>query len=131
MPLPAPGVLAPRARAALDACGATPPDGDHPVLSPVNGEELARVRWATDAEVADAVERAHEAYLTWRTVPAPRRGALVRRYGDLLAEHRQELATLVSLEVGKITSEALGEVQEMIDICDFAVGLSASCTDGP
>ena len=57
-------------------------------------------------------------------MPAPARGALVKRFGELLAEHKDDLATLVSLEVGKITSEARGEVQEMIDICDFAVGLS-------
>ena len=68
--------------------------------------------------------RAAEAFQAWRTVPAPVRGGLVRRLGELLREHKEDLGTLVSLEVGKITSEALGEVQEMIDICEFAVGLS-------
>ena len=68
--------------------------------------------------------RAEAAFRQWRTVPAPARGALVKRFGELLAEHKEDLATLVSLEAGKITSEARGEVQEMIDICDFAVGLS-------
>ena len=79
----------------------------------------------TDASaVDDAVQRAQGAFPEWRSVPAPARGALVKRFGELLAEHKDDLATLVSLEVGKITSEARGEVQEMIDICDFAVGLS-------
>ena len=124
MALPAPGSLAPRVQAALDACGVQVPTGDHPVLSPVNGEELARLAWSSAADVDAAVERAHEAFLTWRTVPAPQRGALVKRFGELLTEHKDDLATLVSIEAGKITSEARGEVQEMIDICDFAVGLS-------
>src|SRR3954470_16734566 len=68
--------------------------------------------------------RADAACRHWRTVPAPVRGGLVRRLGELLREHKADLATLVSIEVGKITSEAAGEVQEMIDICEFAVGLS-------
>lgn len=122
--LPALGKLADRARSALDACGAVVPAGEHPVLSPVNGEELARIAWASPEDVEAAVARAHEAYLRWRLVPGPQRGALVKRYAELLVEHKEELGTLVSLEVGKITSEALGEIQEMIDICDFAVGLS-------
>ncbi len=98
--------------------------GDHPVTSPVNGEHLFSVRRQTGADVQDAVSRAQEAFRRWRTVPAPVRGALVRRLGELLREHKADLATLVSVEVGKITSEAAGEVQEMIDICEFAVGLS-------
>ncbi len=98
--------------------------GDHPVTSPVNGERLLSVRRQTGADVETAVERAQEAFRQWRTVPAPVRGALVRRLGELLREHKADLATLVSVEVGKITSEAAGEVQEMIDICEFAVGLS-------
>ena len=65
-----------------------------------------------------------EAFLTWREVPAPIRGQLVKRWGELLTEHKDDLAALVTAEVGKITSEALGEVQEMIDICDLAVGQS-------
>ncbi len=98
--------------------------GEHAVRSPINGAELHRVPWASAADVDDVVTRAQEAFRTWRRVPAPARGALVRRFGRLLSAHKDELATLISLEVGKITSEARGEVQEMIDICDFAVGLS-------
>ncbi len=98
--------------------------GDHPVTSPVNGAPLASVRWQGAADVHDAVTRAGQAFQAWRTVPAPVRGGLVRRFGELLREHKADLGTLVSLEVGKITSEAQGEVQEMIDICEFAVGLS-------
>jgi aldehyde dehydrogenase (NAD+) len=64
------------------------------------------------------------AYLTWRSVPAPVRGGLIKRLGELLTEHKADRADLITVEVGKIRSEALGEVQEMIDICDFAVGLS-------
>jgi aldehyde dehydrogenase (NAD+) len=94
------------------------------VLSPVNGAPLASLRWQGAADVDAAVARAAEAFQAWRTVPAPVRGGLVRRLGELLREHKEDLGTLVSLEVGKITSEALGEVQEMIDICEFAVGLS-------
>ncbi len=95
-----------------------------PVRSPVDGSVLARVADADAAAVAAAVARAHAAYLQWRLVPAPRRGELVRRLGDELRAHKQDLAALVSLEAGKIASEGLGEVQEMVDICDFAVGLS-------
>ena len=98
--------------------------GDVMTTSPINGEPLAPVSWVTDATVDDSVTRAQAAFLQWRAVPAPARGALVKRLGELLAVHKNDLATLVSLEVGKITSEARGEVQEMIDICDFAVGLS-------
>ena len=92
--------------------------------SPINGEPLHSLDWVEAAAVDAAVERAQQAFRSWRTVPAPGRGALVKRLGELLTEHKHDLATLISLEVGKITSEALGEVQEMIDICDFAVGLS-------
>jgi aldehyde dehydrogenase (NAD+) len=79
---------------------------------------------ADAADVEAAVAAAHAAFLEWRTVPAPVRGALVKRFGQLLTEHKQDVADLVGVEVGKIGSEALGEVQEMIDICDLAVGLS-------
>ena len=79
----------------------------------------------TTPEQADAaIAEAAQAFTTWRTTPAPVRGALVARLGELLVEHKADLATLVTIEAGKITSEALGEVQEMIDICQFAVGLS-------
>ncbi len=98
--------------------------GDHAVVSPINGAAIAEVAWADAAAVDAAVTRAQAAFAQWRTVPAPVRGGLVKRLGELLREHKEDLGTLVSLEAGKITSEALGEVQEMIDICDFAVGLS-------
>src|SRR4051794_22725959 len=92
--------------------------------SPINGEHLHSLEWVDAAAVDSAVERAQQAFRSWRTVPAPGRGAVVKRLGELLSEHKRDLATLITLEVGKIGSEALGEVQEMIDICDFAVGLS-------
>ena len=98
--------------------------GDVATTSPVNGEHLVNLAWLEGTAVDDSVSRAHAAFLEWRAVPAPARGALVKRLGELLAVHKDDLATLISLEVGKITSEARGEVQEMIDICDFAVGLS-------
>jgi aldehyde dehydrogenase (NAD+) len=92
--------------------------------SPADGAETGRVAEATPADVQAAVARAHEAFLVWRAVPAPKRGELVRRFGEVLRAHKADLAALVSLEAGKIASEGAGEVQEMIDICDFAVGLS-------
>ena len=115
-----------QARAALDRCGVDPRrlDGAHASLSPITGEELSRVAWSTPADVDQAVDRAQQAFAAWRDTPAPVREALVRRLGELLSDHQQDIATLISLEVGKISSEAAGEVQEMIDICDFAVGLS-------
>ncbi|MEW4526577.1 aldehyde dehydrogenase family protein [Maioricimonas sp. JC845] len=94
------------------------------VTSPIDGSTLATLTAASTDDVPAVVDAAHEAFLTWRTVPAPRRGELVRQIGNRLRERKDALAELVSLEVGKITQEALGEVQEMIDICDFAVGLS-------
>jgi aldehyde dehydrogenase (NAD+) len=93
----------------------------HPARSPIDGALLAHVP-ATTSD--DAISRAAAAALRWRMVPAPRRGELVRRYGNLLRENKEALGTLVTLETGKLLQEGLGEVQEMIDICDFAVGLS-------
>ena len=75
-------------------------------------------------DVDEVVARAHAAFTLWRSVPAPQRGALVKALGRLLEDHKEDLADLVTVEVGKIRSEALGEIQEMIDVCDFAVGLS-------
>jgi aldehyde dehydrogenase (NAD+) len=103
----------------VDALG-----GDVANTSPVNGEHLVDLAWVDASTVDDSVARAQAAFREWRTVPAPARGALVKRLGELLTVHKDDVATLISLEVGKITSEARGEVQEMIDICDFAVGLS-------
>ena len=92
--------------------------------SPIDGGELLTVRASTGAEVAGAIGAAATAFEEWRVTPAPVRGKLVKRLGQLIGEHQQPLADLVTIEVGKIGSEALGEVQEMIDICDLAVGLS-------
>ena len=92
--------------------------------SPITGEPTLPYPVATTGDVVDAIDRAYEAYLSWRTTPAPLRGALVKRFGSLLSEHKSDIAALITIEAGKIPSEALGEVQEMIDICDFAVGLS-------
>ena len=92
--------------------------------SPITGEQVAEVHEIDPAAAAEAIERAHLAYLAWRKVPAPRRGELVRLLGEELRSHKQDLGALVTLEAGKIVSEGLGEVQEMIDICDYAVGLS-------
>jgi len=93
-------------------------------ISPIDGAPLGSVECADAAAVAAAVGRAQEAFLTWRLVPPPRRGELVRLLGGVLREEKDMLGRLVSRECGKILSEGLGEVQEMIDICDFAVGLS-------
>jgi aldehyde dehydrogenase (NAD+) len=114
-----------RARAALDSCGAAIPDGDGRVArSPIDGSTLLTLGRAEAADVEAAVAAAHDAFLVWRAVPAPVRGNLVKRFGRLLEAHKEDLADLVTIEVGKIRSEALGEIQEMIDICEFAVGLS-------
>jgi len=101
-----------------------PEEGDLEARSPIDGRAMAPVRSSSAADVADAVGRAQEAFLAWRLVPPPRRGELVRLFGDVLREEKEALGRLVSLEAGKILVEGLGEVQEMIDICDFAVGLS-------
>ncbi|HET7923652.1 MAG TPA: aldehyde dehydrogenase family protein, partial [Rhodanobacteraceae bacterium] len=93
-------------------------------VSPIDGSVLARATTATQADVARAVDAAQRAFLEWRAVPAPKRGELVRRYAEALRAHRHDLGRLVTLETGKILAEGEGEVQEMIDICDFAVGLS-------
>ncbi|MGM0384908.1 MAG: L-piperidine-6-carboxylate dehydrogenase [Actinomycetota bacterium] len=92
--------------------------------SPLVDAELFDVRATSPDEVAGIVESAHRAFLEWRLVPAPVRGRVVKRLSELIDENKETLADLVTIEVGKIRSEALGEVQEMVDICDFAVGLS-------
>lgn len=94
------------------------------VRSPVTGEEIARVVETTADDARRTIGAAAEAFKTWRRVPAPRRGELVRLLGEELRASKVALGRLVTLEVGKVVSEGLGEVQEMIDICDFAVGLS-------
>ncbi len=128
--LPTTDELRELARVALTRCGVDPASYADPgagaltARTPVTGEELFAFPAPDAAGVAAAIDAAHEAFLTWRTVPGPVRGALVKRLGELLTEHKADIATLIGVEVGKIRSEALGEVQEMIDICDFAVGLS-------
>ncbi|MQB40683.1 aldehyde dehydrogenase family protein [Rhizobium sp. ICMP 5592] len=94
------------------------------VTSPVTGAEIGRLREDSAADAKAAIDKAQDAFLAWRNVPAPKRGELVRLLGEELRAGKAALGRLVSIEVGKITSEGLGEVQEMIDICDFAVGLS-------
>ena len=92
--------------------------------SPITGEETAHLAEVSPAEAKAAIDKAHAAFLAWRKVPAPRRGELVRLLGEELRAAKADLGRLVTLEAGKVTSEGLGEVQEMIDICDYAVGLS-------
>ncbi len=94
------------------------------VTSPIDGRELAQVQQAGVPEYEALVQQAQEAFQVWRTTPAPQRGEVVRQIGEAVRAHKQDLGALVSWEVGKITQEGEGEVQEMIDICDFAVGLS-------
>ena len=94
------------------------------VHSPIDHSQLASFPQATMEDVGRAVSAAREAFQAWRVVPPPQRGEFVRRIGERIRQHKSDLATLVGWEAGKITQEALGEVQEMIDICDFAVGLS-------
>jgi L-aminoadipate-semialdehyde dehydrogenase len=120
--LPTTAALAERTTAVLAACGAPVPTGDLVGRTPITGGTLGAAGPAGD--VGAAVDRAAAAFLTWRATPAPVRGHLVRRLGELLRAHKDDLGALVSIEAGKIRSEGLGEVQEMIDICDFAVGLS-------
>ena len=98
--------------------------GGLPCRSPLDGQQIATLASDDAATTAAAIDRAEAAFRAWRMVPAPRRGELVRLLGEELRSHRDTLGRLVSIEAGKVTSEGLGEVQEMIDICDFAVGLS-------
>ncbi len=108
----------------LKRFGANLPAGDHAVHSPIDGAELGRVAY-DDARAIDAkIIASVEAFRAWRALPAPRRGELVRLFGEELRREKEMLGLLVTLEAGKILPEGLGEVQEMIDTCDFAVGLS-------
>ena len=111
-------------RELLTSLGVSGSAGGRPVHSPVDGAELGRVIY----DDADSIERkiaaSVEAFRSWRDVPAPKRGELVRLFGEELRANKDALGRLVTLEAGKIVQEGLGEVQEMIDICDFAVGLS-------
>ncbi|WP_315834774.1 L-piperidine-6-carboxylate dehydrogenase [Bradyrhizobium prioriisuperbiae] len=98
--------------------------GERVVHSPLTGEVIAQIRDTPPAHVGDIITRSERAFLAWRSIPAPRRGEFVRLLGEELRASKSELGELVTIEAGKIRSEGLGEVQEMIDICDFAVGLS-------
>ncbi len=93
-------------------------------VSPADGRTIGQVSVTTEAEYEQVIDTAQEAFRKWRTIPAPKRGDVVRQIGDSLREHKADLGKLVSYEMGKSYQEGLGEVQEMIDICDFAVGLS-------
>lgn len=99
-------------------------NGDYVVNSPTDGRELGRVTNDSREAVTARIDRAQRAFEAWRKVPAPRRGELVRLFGEQLRLHKDDLGALVTLECGKILQEGMGEVQEMIDICDLAVGQS-------
>ena len=129
--LPTADELRDRVTSAFQAIGATThldaastPGAVLHASTPITGDVLFTLAEHTPAQVHDVISQAAQAFSTWRTTPAPVRGALVARLSELLVEHKAALATLVTIEAGKITSEALGEVQEMIDVCQFAVGLS-------
>jgi aldehyde dehydrogenase (NAD+) len=116
-----------RARRSLNRCGVEEFREDGPRIAartPITGDALYEVQGADRDEVSGAVQDTKGAFAVWRTTPAPVRGALVKRFGALVSEHTPDIAELITIEAGKIPSEALGEVQEVIDICDFAVGLS-------
>lgn len=107
-----------------DIANATAQDGPLKVFTPITGEQMAALKMASEAETEEAIVKSQQAFVEWRKLPAPRRGELVRLLGEELRASKESLGKLVSLETGKILQEGLGEVQEMIDICDFAVGLS-------
>ncbi|GGE47135.1 aldehyde dehydrogenase [Primorskyibacter flagellatus] len=111
----------------MQACGVTADldhDGGMQVVSPVTGEVVATLAVDDAAATEAAIGKARAAFRDWRMVPAPRRGELVRLFAEELRKSKEDLGRMVSIEAGKSPSEGLGEVQEMIDICDFAVGLS-------
>ena len=93
-------------------------------ISPIDGETVARVRLCSAKDLDVVISKAEEAFLRWRMMPAPKRGEVVRVLGEELRRKKDPLGKLVTLEMGKIVQEGWGEVQEMVDICDFAVGLS-------
>jgi L-aminoadipate-semialdehyde dehydrogenase len=102
----------------------TKTEGELKIYSPVDGKYIASVYQASKDDYDKVVKKAHEAFLYWRNVPAPHRGEVVRQIGDKLRKYKEPLGKLVSYEMGKSLQEGYGEVQEMIDICDFAVGQS-------
>jgi aldehyde dehydrogenase (NAD+) len=96
----------------------------HDISSPVDGQKIASVKFATAADYDNTIKKAQNAFIAWRAWPAPKRGEIIRQLGEALRDHKENLGKLVSYEMGKSLQEGYGEVQEMIDICDFAVGLS-------
>lgn len=94
------------------------------VFSPIDGQKIGEVSFLQEEAYETVLSKAQEAFQIWRTIPAPQRGEVIRQIGEALREKKQALGELVTIEMGKILQEGLGEVQEMIDICDFAVGLS-------
>ena len=110
--------------AALDLQPDCHQGGDRAVFTPIDGSEIAHVTSDDAASVARKIVAAEAAFVAWRAVPAPSRGELIRLLGEELRAHKEALGRLVTLESGKILQEGMGEVQEMIDICDFAGGLS-------
>ena len=94
------------------------------VVSPINQKQFATISIAEASQLDSVIEKSYTAYIEWRSVPAPKRGELVRLFGLQLRLHKSELANIITLESGKPWQESLGEVQELIDVCDFAVGLS-------
>jgi aldehyde dehydrogenase (NAD+) len=120
-------VLAQEVRSLLSSLGVPPhayESGDLVVRTPINGEVIAQIPKTSTATAAEMIASAHGAFLQWRTKPAPQRGELVRLLGEELRAELPNLGRLVTIETGKLLSEGLGEVQEMIDICTFAAGLS-------
>ncbi len=102
----------------------TEDQGQFDISSPVDGKTIASVYQCSTADYEHVVATAQSAYKSWRKVPSPLRGEIVRQIGNKLRDFKQPLGELVAYEMGKSLQEGLGEVQEMIDICDFAVGLS-------
>ncbi|WP_198972689.1 L-piperidine-6-carboxylate dehydrogenase [Xylophilus sp. ASV27] len=111
----------------LERCGITPPEvagGSLTVHSPIDGARIAQMHETPAAAMAEVIARSRAAFLQWRLVPAPARGELVRLWGEELRAAKADIGHVISVEVGKITEEGLGEVQEAVDICEFALGLS-------
>ncbi len=112
----------------LARLGATLPETgsaqSYTARTPIDGSPLCSVHGSSPEQSTQLIDRAHQRFETWRNVPAPRRGELVRQFGDLVRLHKQTLGEIITLETGKILQEGLGEVQEVVDICEFAVGLS-------